>query len=1039
MKRVVSSILLAILLTSMLCSAFKIMPAEAAGIIHIRADGSIDPPTAPIQRNGDVYALTGDINSGADGIVVERSSIIVDGNGYTLQGTGVDSKGIGISNENNVTIKNMNINLFEIGVVVEQGSHLNVFQNNITNNYRGILLDMSSHNSISKNNVVDNTYGIYLGGSSSNTVSGNKVTSNTPFAFGIVLGGSSNNVLRNNTMMVTSGWAFNFWVSGENLSDFMNDVDSSNTVQGKPVYYWINQSDRAVPLDAGYVAIVSSTRVTAQNLELTLNAVGILLVNATNSIITRNSIENNLYGISLYFSSNNTISGNDMIANNNVGILVASSSDNNISGNNITTGNGGGIHLGGSNNNSISENNIVEYWEGIELTGCSDNSVEGNNIKDNHSGIMLDGGGKNSSNNNISENNIENNVYGIYLQDCVDNNRFYHNNFIANSYQVNIIVPEMNIWDDGYPSGGNYWSDYAGVDADGDGIGDTPYVIDANNQDRYPLMHPWSPPSVHNINTGLDYATIQKAINAPQTLDGHTIFVEAGTYYENVVVNKTVSLIGENSETAVIDGRGMGAVINVMANSVAIEEFTLRNGDGIYVDNYNHTSIRDNIVTNNDYGMILICSSNNTISGNTITNNYDGIALFQSSNNSISGNNIYNNTDSGVYMEDFSSDNRIYENNIVANNLGGIFIYNSSRNIISRNNITMNGEAGIDIYLSSDNTVCENSIAGNDHEGIWIDESSNNRICGNNIKSNTDGIWLELSSDNTVCENSITANSYDGIWICFSSNNSIVGNNMANNRWGLDLDESSNNIIYHNSFVNNTNETYVYDSVNVWDDGYPSGGNYWSSYLGADLHGGIYQNETGSDMIGDSPYVIDENNTDHYPLMGPWTATGENVTVTHATGISLTFSNVTSSGVTTVNQTEIGPDPPVGFKLATDPPVYFDIKTTANYSGGIRLAVPYDDTGLMQVQESSLSLMHWSEAQQQWTDITTFVDTDNNIIYGETDSFSLFALTISIYGPGDINKDKIVDIFDITIVALAFSSTPAIQTGTPLPTLTVME
>jgi hypothetical protein len=60
-------------------------------------------------------------------------------------------------------------------------------------------------------------------------------------------------------------------------------------------------------------------------------------------------------------------------------------------------------------------------------------------------------------------------------------------------------------------------------------------------------------------------------------------------------------------------------------------------------------------------------------------------------------------------------------------------------------------------------------------------------------------------------------------------------------------------------------------SVNVWDDGFPSGGNYWSDYAGIDLYSGPYQNETGSDGIGDTPYVIDENNIDHYPLMNPWT------------------------------------------------------------------------------------------------------------------------------------------------------------------------
>jgi len=75
--------------------------------------------------------------------------------------------------------------------------------------------------------------------------------------------------------------------------------------------------------------------------------------------------------------------------------------------------------------------------------------------------------------------------------------------------------------------------------------------------------------------------------------------------------------------------------------------------------------------------------------------------------------------------------------------------------------------------------------------------------------------------------------------------------------------DSSNNSIYHNNFVNNTNQTDTYNSVNVWDDGYPSGGNYWSNYNGID---------SNRDGIGDTPYVIsyltDGNITDNYPLMG---------------------------------------------------------------------------------------------------------------------------------------------------------------------------
>jgi hypothetical protein len=88
------------------------------------------------------------------------------------------------------------------------------------------------------------------------------------------------------------------------------------------------------------------------------------------------------------------------------------------------------------------------------------------------------------------------------------------------------------------------------------------------------------------------------------------------------------------------------------------------------------------------------------------------------------------------------------------------------------------------------------------------------------------------------------------------------------------------NHIYHNSFVSNNNHTFLINtSDNRWDNGYPSGGNYWDDYNGTDYYNGPFQNETGSDDIGDMPYHMDESNQDRYPLMKPnrlrWDLTGD--------------------------------------------------------------------------------------------------------------------------------------------------------------------
>ncbi|MCW3980606.1 MAG: hypothetical protein NWF11_03940, partial [Candidatus Bathyarchaeota archaeon] len=99
--------------------------------------------------------------------------------------------------------------------------------------------------------------------------------------------------------------------------------------------------------------------------------------------------------------------------------------------------------------------------------------------------------------NSIQENTIRNNQYGIDLYDS-SSNRVFHNNLVNNTIQL-YSINSVNIWDDDYPSGGNYWSDYSGFDLDQDGIGDTPYVADVSNTDNYPLMGMFS-----SFNTSLD-------------------------------------------------------------------------------------------------------------------------------------------------------------------------------------------------------------------------------------------------------------------------------------------------------------------------------------------------------------------------------------------------------------------------------------------------------------------------------------------------------------------------------------------------------
>jgi parallel beta-helix repeat protein len=198
----------------------------------------------------------------------------------------------------------------------------------------------------------------------------------------------------------------------------------------------------------------------------------------------------------------------------------------------------------------------------------------------------------------------------------------------------------------------------------------------------------------------------------------------------------------------------------------------------------------------------------------------------------------------------------------------GIYVY--GRNNVTIKNINIKGfYDGVWLDSSSNCNIHKSSIEANTGTGIVLSAGSqHNDIVENNITTNKgEGIFLLGSSDyNSMVNNNITTNNY-GISLYLSSNNSVYGNNVISNNCGIRLQACSNNSIYHNNFVNNTDQVYTVGSTNTWDNGYPSGGNYWSNYAGLDLNRGIDQISNGSDGIGDTPYIIGMNNSDRYPLM----------------------------------------------------------------------------------------------------------------------------------------------------------------------------
>ncbi len=841
------------------------------------------------------------------------------------------------ASENNTVTYNEVLNAYLFSFWLED-SHSNIIANNtVSSEHDGISLYGSDSNDIKDNLVFSNrSTGIVIRGSENNTVVNNTINANTN---GFNLRGSDNNTLANNnvstkrgdsvyihssrriTMVDNTMIGSGIYMEGSLEHWNTHSIDNSNTVNGKSVQYWKNIVGGTIPPGAGQIILANCSGVIAENQNVSNGSVGFLVgYSSFNTIANSSSSGNRREGLNLIFSDNNTIIDGNFSENSKYGIYLFNSAHNIVSDNSVFSNdifgiyphvstdtvtrnavawNKRGIYVGSSSNCTISHNNVSWNSEdGIHVSHADNSTIVNNTVFSNvKHGIYVESSRSVLLNNTV----LSNRYYGIaaryssnniLIGNVVQKNReigisIYHsdNNTVKNnqvsghsrsgigfSYSRDDIITDNNLTDNSYGlSYGGSNSTITNNSAFGNGYGIT--VGGENNT----VKGNWANGNEYGISIGPAWdSVVEKNDASLNSIDGirvrglnsnviisnnnaslnqrHGIYLAGwritltnNTMLEDGIYIESDYLSGWNLHTIDTSNTVNGKPVYYWKDCVGgtvpagAGQIILANCTGVLVHNQNSSF--------SSAGILVGFSSNNTIANNTFSwNTREGLALYFSDNNTISSNNVSWNAEKGIYLR------------------------GSASNTIARSNFSNNNDGIFASYDTIENTVANNTISRNNRYGIYSYPSYNIVIERNTISGNQDGICLRSSSSGRIEENTVSYNSGYGIFLYNSYNTSVN----------------------HNNFVENKQQAWDNEDTIRWDNGYPSGGNYWSDYTGTDWYSGPNQDQPGSDSLGDTPYVIDSDSQDRYPLLAPFgTVLPRPPTLIRANLSGLNFGNVT--------------------------------------------------------------------------------------------------------------------------------------------------
>jgi len=683
-------------------------------LVLILMSSAVSAANYTVNPGGSIQAAVNNA-SNDDTILVKANN----GTAHTYKENVVINKRINLKSDTKVTIQSLNsskpvftvnsggsgsiINGFNItgatnssGIYMNHANNCVIENNSINRNLQGIYILQSSNSSVFNNTISNNTYGIFIPAQSSydTNIISNSIIANDYGVFSIFqcFNMHLNRIIENNC----SG----LWCEGEESCEFFFNAENNWWGSNSPLYDW-NAYNPNISYDMFY-----NGNLDPWYYEVILPAVTpwlILDVNVTppttnnNSIVTPD-LTHNSNGVDT--SSLGHIP-NDIPVNftTNLGTITTTAYMNN--GKTNATFNRGTATSGVANITTTVDNQIAQANITIDTTPPTV--------------IATPTGGAYFTTQSVT----------LTATDNLDPDPTIY-------YTLDGSTPTTSsmIYIDPISIGSSVLLSFMAVDMSGN-----IRMVQTLNYVIAPVI---------NVNTNKGYHHIQNAIDDSSTQNGHTIAVSAGNYIENVVINKSLTLMCVTSNVTIqalntsqpvfkVNSGGSGSVISGFSINGAIR--------GILLNHANNCTINSNNITNGGRGIIILNSDNCTINSNNINRNVCGLSFFSSNNNLVYQNRISNNNDIGIYLEG-SNSNQVLENTIT-NNLYGLYFFESINNEIHFNQISGNQYG---IYSELGSTI-------NNAQNNWW--SSNNPTISSNTPSDIcikDGTvtynpWLVLNVD----------------------------------------------------------------------------------------------------------------------------------------------------------------------------------------------------------------------------------------------------------------------------------------------------